>query len=230
MAEETPNPPVALGKAREHTVSALCTYYASDHLTVEEFESRLDASYAATTLQALSGLTADLPVVSGLREPVAEGDIPQLPMAAATEVAERGFQLALMGGSARRGAWTPPRHLYSTCLLGGAELDFREARFAAGTTEVTVVALMGGVDIVIPPNLTVRANGLALMGGFDGVDQQPENPGPDAPLLKINGFACMGGVSIDVRLPGETARDAKRRRRFERKSRKRRITSGDRPA
>ena len=41
----------------------------------------------------------------------------------------------------------------------------------------------------------------------------------DAPRLRINGFVLMGGVEVYVRLPGETARDARHRQRDEERRR-----------
>jgi hypothetical protein len=37
-------------------------------------------------------------------------------------------------------------------------------------------------------------------------------------MLRITGFALMGGVSIETRLPGESRRDPKRRIKKERKA------------
>ena len=40
---------------------------------------------------------------------------------------------------------------------------------------------------------------------------QPPRPDPDLPLLRIKGVAFMGGFTIATRLPGESARDARKR-------------------
>jgi hypothetical protein len=40
---------------------------------------------------------------------------------------------------------------------------------------------------------------------------------PDAPKLRVKGLVIMGGVDIEVRHPGETAKDARRRERKEKK-------------
>ncbi|MEJ2335327.1 MAG: hypothetical protein P8Y26_06795 [Gemmatimonadales bacterium] len=56
------------------------------------------------------------------------------------------------------------------------------------------------------------------MGGFEQMAQDAS--AQDAPLVKVNGFACMGGVDIKVRLPGETEREARKRVKRE-KSRQR---------
>jgi len=43
------------------------------------------------------------------------------------------------------------------------------------------------------------------------------NRDPDQPLLRVKGLVVMGGAEIAVRLPGESARDAKKRKRIERR-------------
>jgi hypothetical protein len=138
----------------------------------------------------------------------------------AAHVKEREVVLAIMGGATRKGAWTPARQNFAFSVMGGTELDFREASLGRGVTEVRVFALMGGVDIVIPPGVNVESHGIGIMGGFDHRGDVDE-PDIDAPTLRISGLAIMGGVDISVRHPGESARDARRRRRVEKKERKR---------
>ena len=60
---------------------------------------------------------------------------------------------------------------------------------------------------------------IAIMGGVDHPAESAP-PDPNAPVLKINGFMLMGGVEINVRNPGESARDAKKRRREEKRLRR----------
>jgi hypothetical protein len=120
----------------------------------------------------------------------------------------------------KRGQWQPAQKTYCYCLMGGASLDFREALLPPGETEVTLIAVMGGAEIIVPPGLHVDCDAIAIMGGVD----HPAESGvrdPQAPVLKINGFLMMGGVEITVRNPGESARDAKKRRREERRQLKR---------
>ncbi|MFQ5888982.1 MAG: DUF1707 domain-containing protein [Gemmatimonadota bacterium] len=211
LPQEVPSP-----QAREETVQALCTHFAQDRLSVEEFEARLDRSYRAMTVTALKAVLADLPV---LREETLPASAP-VSAAPPASVSERGLIVAVLGGHERSGAWTPPRHLYVVAVCGGAELDFREARLPPGVTEVTILALMGGTGVIVPPGLEVHTNGVAIMGGFEQLDQVAGDPGPQAPVLKINGFAMMGGVEVRTRYPGESSREAKRRIRAERRARR----------
>ena len=65
-----------------------------------------------------------------------------------------------------------------------------------------VFAFMGGVQIRVPPWIRVEVHGSGFMGGFEKrLASKGEGPAPDAPLLRIRGFALMGGVDVRVREP-----------------------------
>jgi hypothetical protein len=102
-----------------------------------------------------------------------------------------------MGGSVRKGEWDPPERLYAVSLMGGVHLDFRDAALLEGVTEVLVLAFMGGVQVIVPPDLDVDANGIGLMGGFTHLTQRAAEPG--GPLLRIRGVSLMGGVDVKVK-------------------------------
>jgi predicted membrane protein len=93
----------------------------------------------------------------------------------------------------------PPRRLNAVAVMGGVALDFRDARLAAGETHVTAVALMGGIEIIVPPGLPVTVRGLGILGGVDQVEHAPVEQSPSAPRLKVTALACMGGVEIKTR-------------------------------
>ena len=218
MSDDPSQQLVPLKRERENVVKVLIDQYAADNLTVEEFETRLDTAYAASTTEQLEGLLAGLPVLASQAD--APG-IPSVKRARAESVRDHGFQIAIMGGYEKKGEWTPPRKLQWLAIMGGAGLDFREALMPPGVTEVNILAIMGGAEILVPPGLAVETHGFGFMGGFEGVDQAGVDTDPDAPRLVIRGLAIMGGVEVTVRLPGETARDARQRRKLARKERRR---------
>lgn len=214
--------PPALQDHRQKIVDALVLHYAADHITVDEFERRVDIAHRTHDLADLDRLTADLPAVRpAVSESVPEADrlISRGARAVADVVRDSQTLIAIMGGVERRGQWTPARRTVVICAMGGAELDFRDARFGPGETEVFIFALMGGADIIVPPDLAVDASGLAIMGGFAHQEQHYSTADPDAPVLQIRGFALMGGVDIQVRHPGESEKEANRRRKDEQKRR-----------
>jgi len=212
--------PLQLDERKERAVRRLGTHFAEDHLSVEEFEQRVDLVYSAGTPVQIESVFEGLPalVVSNVPERVAEAGLPA--RARAEEVSNRGLQIAILSGLDKKGAWTPARHHTTIAMMGGAGLDLREARFGPGVTEIRVIAIMGGVEVIVPPGLAVQTRGFGIMGGFEGIDQPSADPDPEAPVVIIKGIAIMGGVEVVARMPGETARDAKRRRRDDRKARR----------
>jgi hypothetical protein len=214
MSDSPYLPPVRLEAHRERIVARLAEHFAHDHLDTDEFERRLDLAYRATTLAELDGLQADLPALGSEQAtaPARAGGA-----ALARDVAERQLVVAIMSGAERKGVWTPARNVEVVAVMGGVELDFREARFGRGVTQVNVLAIMGGVEITVPPGLRVESSGFGIMGGFESLNQGSSLGDDDMPVLRITGLAVMGGVEISERFPGESLKEAKLRRREERK-------------
>lgn len=172
---------------RDRVTAELCEHFAAGHLELDVLESRLAAADSASNTAELNELVRDLPALA-----------PKAPVAV-EQPAGRGWALAFMGGSSRKGEWSPPRKLSALALMGGVELDFRDARLAAGETHVTAVALMGGIEIVVPPDLPVTVRGLGVLGAVDQVEHVAAGVGPDTPQLKVTALACMGGIEIKAR-------------------------------
>jgi hypothetical protein len=210
---------VPLEQTRQGVIVQLTEHFAADNLSVEALEERLDGAHRAATLDELRALVSDLPVVHA-GAPVT-GPRTYVSPSTGAHVAERQFIVGIMGGAERKGVWTPAKETYVVALMGGVELDFREARMPPGVTEINVFAIMGGAEIVVPPGVIVDLNGFALMGGFGQVGYAPPPTNPDAPVLRISGFAFMGGVDVNVRYPGERNRDARQREKRERAEQKR---------
>ena len=110
---------------------------------------------------------------------------------------ERASVFAIMGGSTRKGSWEPAAHTEAIAIMGGVNLDFREADLLEGTSTVRCFAMMGGISIIVPPDVDVDVDGIGLLGGFDHVDHRSGEP--DAPCIKVEGIALMGGVSVRVK-------------------------------
>ncbi len=217
-----------LDHTRQVTIDALCEHFANDVMSVEDFEARVDVAHRATTVDELRELLSDLP--TGNLPATHDGSHPApiggRGVAPAAHTQESAFQVALLGGTRRTGQWTPARVNQTIAVMGGVELDFREALLPRGVTELKVYTIMGGVEVIVPPHLNVESHGIGIMGGFDHAGNSGQLPDPNAPVLRISGVAVMGGVDVKVRHPGETARDARRRRRQERRARKRALRKG----
>ncbi len=220
--EESARLPAPSEGEREAAVERLRAHYVRDDIDVEEYERLLDVAWAAESRTDLEEVFSRLPALPESERPPArnEAEDRRAPaLASPGEQKERGWQVAIMSGSDRKGSWVPPKKLVSFALMGGCGIDFREARLGPGVTEVTILAVMGGVEVIVPPGVTVEANGLGIMGGFDGYSQTVNRRDSSAPILRIRGLAVMGGIEVRMMLPGETSRDARRRRKEERRER-----------
>lgn len=206
---------VEVRDARERAIATLTEAFSRDDLEMDELEGRLSKVHNADTLEAINALVADLkpavaPVSTALAKPAPS------PLAHSEERPAQAI-MAFMGGAERRGAWAVPREMRAVSVMGGTLLDFREAQLPAGVVELTVYALMGGVEIIVPPELAVETNGSGIMGGFAHLARAPVDNNPERTVLRISGIAMMGGVDVQTRLPGESGREARRR---EKKSRR----------
>jgi hypothetical protein len=198
-APAAPGPAVAPTAAeRERAVQALSAHFASDRLSMEEFESRLERAYKAVSVVQLQALCSDVPAVEG--QPAGAASALLVPSG---DVPARGMMIAVMGGNERGGSWIVPRHFKVFAFMGGADIDLREARFGPGVTEIDVTAVMGGVGILVPPGVRVECFGAALMGSFEGHVGDATALSALHPTVRISGIAIMGGVEARTRARGE---------------------------
>lgn len=180
---------------REDVVQRLGVHFASGDLSRREVDRRVALALRAATPDALDLLLVDLQPLDR------DADAPGSAAALVTQgvAPERGVLAALMGGNARKGSWVVPRHLKVVAFMGGADLDLRGARFAPGVTEIEVLVVMGGVNIVVPHGVRVETVAVAAMGGVETNVRDVLTPDPDAPVLRISGFVTMGGVTVTTR-------------------------------
>lgn len=222
---------------RAAAVDALSEAFASDVLSMDEFEQRVEMAQRASTAGELRVLLSDLPRGETRPAPRTDPRTPareaaplpapaparrQLP---AEHVEEQNTIIGILGAGVRKGQWIPARMNTAIAVLGGVELDFREAALQPGVTELRCFTFMGGVEIIVPPDVVVQSSGAGIMGGFEHHANEMEAP-EGAPVLRISGLAFMAGVEVEVRYPGESKGEAKRRRRMEKRDRRRRLRSG----
>ncbi len=136
-------------------------------------------------------------------DPEATGTRKAPQVAIANRVREAERVLTIMSGNQRKGTWRVPKKLRVVNVMGGIDLDFREAEFGPGVTEVKVTTVMGGTAIIVPPHLQVECHGVGFMGAFEGMDRSAGERDAYAPLLRITGVAVMGALEISTRLPVE---------------------------
>jgi hypothetical protein len=204
---------VALRDRRELVITRLSEGYAEDMFDVDELERRLDLAHGAHTVAELDALIADLaPLASSTALVVAGPTAVEDPTRADSKKLR-----VIMSSIERRGRWTVPRSLELRVLWGNAELDFRDASLGPGVTTIHVRVFMGNFEVVLPPNLGIEVDVSGFASAVTERHRVPPDADPARPLIRIVGTVRFGNLEITTRLPGETARDAYKREKRERK-------------
>src|SRR5205814_3458116 len=110
----------------------------------------------------------------------------------------RRWLVAVMGGNHVGGRFRVDGELHVVSVMGGTNLDLRGAELTTREVTITVLSVMGGVNVTVPPGVEVDAHGvIPLMGGRHV--RVPGEVRPDAPRIRIRGLALMGGVTVTSR-------------------------------
>lgn len=174
---------------RDATVERLRDAAGEGRLTLEEFSDRMEQASTAKTRAELDQLLTDLPATGG-----PGGVAPAGNRVATGATVAPTWHVAPIGGLNVSGPWRMGRHVVVISLIGGADLDLRQAELAARDVTLTKVSVIGGVNARVPDGIRVDASGLSLLGGTS-VDAAPD-PGPGAPTIHIRAFSIIGGIRI----------------------------------
>jgi hypothetical protein len=183
---------------RDRVADQLREALAEGRLTAEEHAERLDAVYRAKTYAELAPIVHDLPATGGVRPPEVAapqvaGDYLPAPQSGTPNI------VAVFSGAERRGRWLVEPQTNVVSVFGGVDLDLRQAVLSRREVTINVVAIMGGVALTVPPGVRV-VNSVAAV--FGGCSVPPEDAlGPDAPVIRLTGFALFGGVSVERKDP-----------------------------
>lgn len=185
---------------REQVVQLLSEHATTGRLTLAELEERIGLAYEATTRDDLSALIADLP---DTRQPYNTA-MAARPVADAPVVRQRKVTkwiVALMGGTEKRGRWRVAEHVNAVAVMGGHDIDLRDAELTSDDTTIVAVSVMGGMDIYVPDTVEVEIGGFSLMGGT-GEYGSARPPRPGAPRIRLFIYNVMGGTDV-WRMPEE---------------------------
>lgn len=184
-----------LESARETAVNDLAERASSAHLTLDDYAERAVAVEQAASVEELDA------AVRGLSE-----------QAGATTEAHAGrWLIGVFGGTQQRGRWRLSSRLRVVAVLGGVTLDLGLAEPEAPESLITVVAVLGGVEIIAPPGVPVQLSGFSLLGGKSD-ERSGGPPLPGSPLVRVRCITLLGGVKVKDRPPRRNLLDVIRAR------------------
>jgi predicted membrane protein len=102
--------------------------------------------------------------------------------------------VAILGGYKRSNNSQDFRGGELTAIMGGAELDLRDASIKGGEAVLDLFAFWGGAKIKVPEDWTISLQGVPILGGFEDKTRPPR--ADTGKRLVIKGYAIMGGAEI----------------------------------
>jgi predicted membrane protein len=82
----------------------------------------------------------------------------------------------------------------ANAIMGGVELDLRDAHIANGAEVIVdAFAFWGGVEVIVPRNWKVLSQVVPVMGAYEDNTKPNGEPGP---TLTIRGTAIMGAIEV----------------------------------
>jgi class 3 adenylate cyclase len=189
---------------RERLVEVLKSSCSEGRLTLDEFSERVDAAYRTVALRDVPPVLADLPhpfgpdfagVLSDQNDHAPVRAPPQV-LPAATRRKVTRWTISIMGGSQRKGRWRLRDKTNAVAIMGGCQLDLRNAEVEGPDVLINAIALMGGIEIIVPEGIEVELGGIAIMAGKDARRLKIVPPLPGSPIIRVRVFAFWGGVTV----------------------------------
>ncbi|CAB4895881.1 unannotated protein [freshwater metagenome] len=169
---------------RELAVERLRAALDDGRITLHEYETRLEAVYAAVYATDLRQPLAELPGTEDLVQAVGgqSGVGPTVLRVGA-------------GGLRETGAWIVPAHLQVQGGMGSVVLDFCKANIRHPITQIELKLGMGSVTLSLPNGASADVDGLVTtLGGVrSGVGSQRQ---AGAPHFVVSGRLRVGSVSV----------------------------------
>jgi hypothetical protein len=172
---------------RDATLKILGDHAAVGRLSLEELEERADQALTCRTRGELTKLTSDLPNDIALASSEAWG------LAEVHRPVRR--TVAIMGGASRRGPFRAVRSFRAIAVMGGDNIDLREAQIDGGELTIRVFSLMGVVNIYVPDTMEVELGGFSVLGANSEKGGHRRRQAK-APVVRVRGFNLMGGTNV----------------------------------
>ncbi len=102
--------------------------------------------------------------------------------------------VAVLGGVERNCSSQDFTHGQLTAIMGGCEIDLREASIVTSPAVIDVFALWGGVELMVPEDWTVTMKIQPILGGVSDRTTAPK--GGSEKNLVLEGTVVMGGLEV----------------------------------
>jgi hypothetical protein len=123
----------------------------------------------------------------------------------ARHAGHRRHFLVVQGGAQLRPTGDEIQDAVVSVMMGGLVLDLRETDLSRRPARLDILALMGGLELVIPESWKVSIDVHPTMGGIR--DARTGRIDPERPVdLVLSGRVVMGGLDISSKMPRDGGR------------------------
>jgi predicted membrane protein len=106
---------------------------------------------------------------------------------------------AIFGGKKFRSRARSLRSGVVVALIGGIDLDLRDATLAPEGAKLELRTTMGGIQVTVPQDWAVDVDAETQAGGFEVNVTPPVDLPEDAPNLRIHAVTRMGGGAVTAK-------------------------------
>jgi hypothetical protein len=113
--------------------------------------------------------------------------------------------VSFLSSHERDGHWEVPRRFRALAVMGNVELDLRAAEIGYGVSVIEVVAVLGNIELTIPPEIAIECDGDSLLGTFTVKYEGRTSPSQASRdrVIRVTGTAYVGAVTVKVKGPDE---------------------------
>jgi hypothetical protein len=207
---DEPLSPVALEARRELALDRLTDAFASDLVTMEDYEARVSEIQNADRPGAIDAAVADLPQVrpqGGSRDRGAARrgngrdagrESRSLSYRNAIDPRLRGEEsvACILGNRNLQGDFLSGDKIGSFTVLGNTSIDLRDTALPPGALRIDAFCVMGNLKVIVPHGLPVKMNSLPILGDSHVARDVERHVERGMPHVVVNGFAVMGNLVV----------------------------------
>ena len=124
------------------------------------------------------------------------------------EVDANEFSIAAaFGGIDRESRATALRRGDVLAFCGGAQLDLRDAVIDPSGADLRLRACLGGIQVVVPDTWRITVEPTVIGGGVELSVAAEEDLPHDAPSLRVEATAMLGGIHVTTTLDDDDEDD-----------------------
>lgn len=193
----------SLARARELKIEELSAYFASDDLSLEDLERRIEQVYRAGSVAELETITADLKGAAMVpADYVRANVVPGKAGVPTTYEVPAARMLSFMSSTKRVGRWALARKLDLAAIMSDTRIDLTQAVLHPGVSDIEMRAVMASLKIIVPEGIRVIVDVHSIMSSVRSRANEllPDMPmhGTE-PVIRLTGFALMADVKVVVR-------------------------------